>query len=133
MPRPGQTDRTAESNLPQNVGVRAENLPMEFSVPIDFAQVVLGCHLRAARALLDWPMQTLAGSSDLSLSTVKRLEDREDPHLSRSRRKAIVALHRAGIRFLVLNDGSVAVARIPATKIPATKIPATKIPAFGSR
>jgi hypothetical protein len=114
----GQTGRAVEPNAPQNAKTCARDLPPEPSLPTDFEGVVLGCHLRAARALLDWPMQTLAGSSELSISTVKRLEDGEDPHPSRSRRKAIGALHRAGIRFLMLNDGSVAVARIPATKIP---------------
>ncbi|MCJ2047828.1 hypothetical protein MKK58_25305 [Methylobacterium sp. J-078] len=110
----GESGRPVEPDSALHTGPRARDLPPELSIPTVFERAVLGCHLRAARALLDWPMQTLAGFSDLSISTVKRLEDGGDPHPSRSRRKAIVALHRAGIRFLMLNDGSVAVARIPA-------------------
>ncbi|MCJ2033519.1 hypothetical protein MKK54_04735 [Methylobacterium sp. J-068] len=78
---------------------------------VSLQRTIQGFHLRAARALLDWPMPILAECSALSLSTVKRLEDDRDSHGTRSRRKAITALSRAGIRFLVLADGSIAVAK----------------------
>lgn len=70
-----------------------------------------GCHLRAARALLDWSMLTLADASDLSLSTVRRLEESLDGSPSRSQRKAIAALQRAGIQFVSLHDGTLALGR----------------------
>ncbi|MFE1597784.1 PAS domain-containing protein [Methylobacterium sp. ID0610] len=75
-------------------------------------QAVQGHHLRAARALLDWSMSVLAEASGLSLSTVRRLEEGAVPHADRSRHKAVAALRRAGIRFIVLDDGNLAVTRI---------------------
>ncbi|AWN50216.1 histidine kinase [Methylobacterium terrae] len=74
-------------------------------------QAVEGRHLRAARALLDWSMATLAAASGLSLSTVRRLEEGDGPAAQRSRHQAVATLRRAGIRFVVLDDGAVAVAR----------------------
>jgi hypothetical protein len=74
-------------------------------------QAVAGHHLRAARALLDWSMTTLAEASGLSLSTVRRLEEDTEGNGARSRHKAVAALRGAGIRFIVLDDGEVAVAR----------------------
>lgn len=70
-----------------------------------------GFHLRAARALLDWSMEDLAAASSLSLSTVRRIEADDPSRPVRSRRSAISALRRAGIAFLSLQDGTVAVAR----------------------
>lgn len=70
-----------------------------------------GFHLRAARALLDWSMEDLAVASSLSLSTVRRIEADDPSRPVRSRRGAISALRRAGVAFLPLQDGTVAVAR----------------------
>ncbi|WP_158509745.1 PAS domain-containing protein [Methylorubrum sp. Q1] len=78
---------------------------------IGLEQLVEGHHLRAARALLDWSMTMLAQASGLSLSTVRRLEEDADSRGSHSRRKAIAALRRAGIRFMILDDNRVAIAR----------------------
>lgn len=74
-------------------------------------QTVEGHHLRAARGLLDWSMTMLAQASGLSLSTVRRLEENAEQHGSRSRDKAVEALRHAGIRFVALDDGTIAVAR----------------------
>lgn len=74
-------------------------------------QAVEGHHLRAARALLDWSMTTLAEASGLSLSTVRRLEENAEGQGARSRHKAVATLRAAGIRFVLLDDGEVAVAR----------------------
>lgn len=72
------------------------------------------CHIRAARGLLDWSMQDLAEASGLSFSTVRRLEEGRSSRASRSRRAALATLRQAGIRFLLLEGGSlVAVARAP--------------------
>lgn len=74
-------------------------------------QAVRGRHLRAARALLDWPMTQLAEASGLSLSTVRRLEEDAQGPADRSRHRAVAALRAAGIRFVLLDDGTLAVAR----------------------
>ncbi|WP_162596125.1 PAS domain-containing protein [Methylobacterium sp. 17Sr1-1] len=74
-------------------------------------QMVRGRHLRAARGLLDWSMSALAEASGLSLSTVRRLEEDAEAQADRSRHKAVAALRGAGIRFLSLDDGTLAVAR----------------------
>ncbi|WP_165361348.1 helix-turn-helix domain-containing protein [Lichenibacterium ramalinae] len=70
-----------------------------------------GFHLRAGRALLDWSMHDLAAASGLSLSTVRRIEVDDDAQPARSRPRALSALRRAGIRFMPLRDGTVAVSR----------------------
>ncbi|AWN46150.1 histidine kinase [Methylobacterium terrae] len=75
-------------------------------------QVVQGRHLRAARGLLDWSMATLAAAGGLSLSTVRRLEEDVEGQGSRSRHKAVAALRRAGIRFVAMDDGTLAVAKV---------------------
>ncbi|AWN46149.1 histidine kinase [Methylobacterium terrae] len=74
-------------------------------------QAVRGRHLRAARALLDWSMTTLAAAGGLSLSTVRRLEEDAEGQGSRSRHKAVAALREAGIRFIAMDDGTLAVAK----------------------
>ncbi|TNC11024.1 PAS domain-containing protein [Methylobacterium terricola] len=75
-------------------------------------QAVRGRHLRAARGLLDWSMSTLAEAGGLSLSTVRRLEEEAEGQGSRSRHKAVDALRKAGIRFIAMEDGSIALAKI---------------------
>ncbi len=74
-------------------------------------QAVRGHHLRAARGLLDWSMATLAEAGGLSLSTVRRLEDDIEGQGARSRYKAVTALRQAGIRFIAMDDGAIAVAK----------------------
>lgn len=74
-------------------------------------QTIRGHHLSAARALLDWSMTVLARASGLSLSSVKRLEENGERVAGGSRHKAIDALRRAGIRFIALDDGTIAIAR----------------------
>ena len=74
-------------------------------------QAVAGCHLRAARALIGWSMTDLAKASGISFSTVRRLEENAEAAFGRSRHAAVSALRQAGIRFALLDDGSVAVGR----------------------
>ncbi|KMO41769.1 hypothetical protein VQ03_12450 [Methylobacterium tarhaniae] len=74
-------------------------------------QAVRGHHLRAARGLLDWSMATLAEAGGLSLSTVRRLEENAEAQGARSRHKAVIALRQAGIRFIAMDDGTLAVAK----------------------
>ena len=85
--------------------------PVDGGLRDGLEQAVEGHHLRAARALLDWSMTALAEASGLSLSTVRRLEEDAEGQGARSRHKVIAALRGAGIRFIVLDDGEVAVAR----------------------
>ncbi|MGF3021797.1 PAS domain-containing protein [Methylobacterium aquaticum] len=86
--------------------------PMVRLVQAGLEQAVEGHHLRAARALLDWSMTHLAEASGLSLSTVRRLEENAERQGARSRHKAITALRAAGIRFILLDEGGLAVARV---------------------
>ena len=74
-------------------------------------QGVRAHHLRAARAMLGWSMTTLAQASGLSLSTVKRLEENAGPQGHRSHHSAIAALRRSGIRFLAMDDSTIAIAK----------------------
>ncbi|WP_457107860.1 PAS domain-containing protein [Methylobacterium sp. P5_C11] len=85
--------------------------PAPVGLPEGLEQSVAGHHLRAARALLDWSMMDLAQASGLSHSTVRRLEEDSEHRGSRSRLHAVEALHRAGVRFVPIDDGTLAVAR----------------------
>ncbi|KMO21907.1 hypothetical protein SQ03_02030 [Methylobacterium platani JCM 14648] len=79
--------------------------------PLQIDQAVEGCHLRAARGLLDWTLNDLAKASGLSLSTVRRLEEDSEGPASRSRPHVLAALRQAGIVFTLVEGGTVAVAR----------------------
>lgn len=87
--------------------------PMPASLGLGEAldQAVTGHHLRAARALLDWSMMDLAQASGMSHSTVRRLEEGSEHRGSRSRLQAVASLRRAGIRFIPMDDGTLAVAK----------------------
>ncbi len=85
--------------------------PKDAALRFGLEQAVRGRHLRAARGLLDWSMATLAEAGGLSLSTVRRLEDDAEGRSSRSRHKAVDALRRAGIRFIAMDDGTIAVVK----------------------
>lgn len=86
-------------------------VPVAGSLRRGLEQAVRGHHLRAARALLGWSMTTLAQASGLSLSTVRRLEEETQQQAPSSHHSAIAALRQAGIRFVSLDDGAIAVAR----------------------
>ncbi|KMO36407.1 helix-turn-helix domain-containing protein [Methylobacterium aquaticum] len=86
--------------------------PEDPSLQRALEQAVRGHHLRAARGLLDWSMARLAEAAGLSLSTVRRLEDNIEAQGARSRFKAVTALRRAGIRFVAMDDGTIAVAKL---------------------
>lgn len=80
-----------------------------------------GCHLRAARGLLDWTLNDLARESGVSLSTVRRLEEESEGASSRSRPLVLAALRKAGIVFTVVEGGTVAVARAEGVTPPGTR------------
>lgn len=62
---------------------------------------VTPAQLRAARALLDWSMLELARVAQVSISTIKRMEDeRLRPDRARSVAAMQGALETAGVRFL---------------------------------
>ncbi|KQP40834.1 hypothetical protein ASF49_19245 [Methylobacterium sp. Leaf104] len=73
-------------------------------------------HLRAARALLNWSMSDLALKSGLSISTIKRVEVEPQDVTRRSYRLVVETFRLGGIRFLTLDDGTIAVAKV----VPAT-------------
>jgi transcriptional regulator with XRE-family HTH domain len=63
--------------------------------------------LKAARALLAWSQEGLAGAAGISVPTIKRLEAQEGPLGGRSEtaRKIRLALENAGIEFIDENGG----------------------------
>lgn len=73
---------------------------------------VKGEHLRAARALLDWSMTDLARACHLSLSTIRRLEENVDGAALRNIHGVVRTLRQAGIGFLVLESGRIAVTKL---------------------
>ncbi|TGD95890.1 helix-turn-helix domain-containing protein [Methylobacterium nonmethylotrophicum] len=96
--------------LPSGDHVRQTEAPEDVRLRRALEQAVQGYHLRAARGLLGWSMTTLAEASGLSLSTVRRLEENAEQQGARSRHRAVQALRAAGIRFITLDDGTIAVA-----------------------
>ncbi|MCJ2058100.1 PAS domain-containing protein [Methylobacterium sp. J-048] len=86
-------------------------MPISAALSEGLDQAVTGHHLRAARALLDWSMMDLAQASGLSHSTVRRLEEDSEHRGSRSRLQAVASLRRGGIRFIPMDDGTLAVAK----------------------
>jgi predicted transcriptional regulator len=63
--------------------------------------------IKAARALLAWSQEQLAGAAGVSLPTIKRLEARDGPLGGRSEtgRKILEALESAGAQFIRENEG----------------------------
>lgn len=68
--------------------------------------MVLSKQIRAARALLGWSQDELAGHANIGIATVKRLERDGDPMRGSitSLRKIEAALAEAGIAFLSDHD-----------------------------
>ncbi|WP_162560487.1 hypothetical protein [Methylobacterium durans] len=56
-------------------------------------------------------MMDFAKASGLSFSTIRRLEENNEAAAANSRRMAIAALRRAGIRFTLMDGSTIAVAR----------------------
>ncbi|MER2269471.1 hypothetical protein [Methylobacterium oxalidis] len=57
-------------------------------------------------------MMDLARASDLSFSTVRRLEEDGENTAARSRHIAVAALRAAGIRFALIGGGTTALAKV---------------------
>ncbi len=91
--------------------IRSDQLDAPFDIPPPgscdergLGEAIQGCHIRAARGLLDWSMHDLARSSGLSLSTIRRLENGASvPQTSRSHGVAVATLRRAGIGFAMVH------------------------------
>jgi transcriptional regulator with XRE-family HTH domain len=65
--------------------------------------LVITRQIRAARALLGWEQYELAVQSDVAISTIRRLEGRQDAPISANYetiQKISCAFERAGIEFL---------------------------------
>jgi PAS domain-containing protein len=103
----GTVTEWAGLSFPQNATFGG---PRRESTEADGA--IRGLHLRAARGLLDWTLVDLARASQLSLSTIRRLEDDAEGLLARNRLAAVSALKQAGISFAIDSDGVISVAKL---------------------
>ena len=67
--------------------------------------------IKAARALLGWSQEDLAGAADISVPTIKRLEASDGPLGGRSEtgEKIKRALQAAGVEFIDENGGGAGV------------------------
>ncbi len=74
------------------------------------AVVVTGPELRAARALLGWSMQDMAAAAEISVSTVKRLEDGEISIRASNMARVVQSLQTGGVIFLMADTGRVGIA-----------------------
>lgn len=72
------------------------------SFPVEFASVLTGSQIRAARALLKWSAQELAGRSGISYAAIQRAESVDDlPNMQVKNLAAIKSvLEKAGCQFL---------------------------------
>ena len=63
---------------------------------------VHGRHIRAARALLGWTQEELAGKAKVALGTIKRMESFDGPVVARTDtvRQVVAVLEKAGVEFL---------------------------------
>jgi predicted transcriptional regulator len=63
--------------------------------------------VKAARAMLGWSQEDLAGASDVSIPTIKRLEAQDGPLGGRSETALRIrsALESAGVEFIAENGG----------------------------
>jgi PAS domain S-box-containing protein len=77
------------------------------------ATVLESAHLRAARALLDWSAQDLASASDVSFSTVRRMEVDTSTVKADSVEKVRKTLESHGVQFRLTQQGHVSVALVP--------------------
>ena len=110
-------DRAGPSGVPRHHGgyrptAGLQELPRATSVMTarQAAEAVHGPYVRAARALLGWTLIDLAHASGLSVSTVRRLEQDVCAVSLRNRLTAVDALQTSGIRFLAVEDGTLALA-----------------------
>lgn len=73
-----------------------------------------GAHIRAARAFLGWTAAVLAKRAEVSLSTIRRIEDSPSvPEVRESLMTAVhTALNRGGVSFWVLPGGSIGLSRM---------------------
>ncbi len=96
--------------MPANNQTFIQNYCVKDTELFDIESLIEGHHIKAARALLKWSMQDLARASNLSLSTVRRLED-DGCSGGRSLDNALDALRQAGIRFGLMDRTMIALAR----------------------
>jgi predicted transcriptional regulator len=68
--------------------------------------VIMGSHIRAARALLGWAQGELAKRSKVALRTIRRMEGFDGGVSARTETltRVVVTLEKAGVEFL--DDGS---------------------------
>jgi transcriptional regulator with XRE-family HTH domain len=80
--------------------------------------------IKAARALLGWSQDDLAGAANVSIATIKRLEASDGPLGGRDQtaEKIIIAIVSGGIEFIDENGGGGGVSlRKPARTTPTKK------------
>ena len=79
--------------------------------------------IKAARALLGWSQEELAGAANVSIPTIKRLEAGEGPLGGRSETgdKIRKALQVAGVEFIDENGGGAGVRLRKPSGTPKTK------------
>lgn len=78
---------------------------------LELLELVNGPHFRAARALLGWTIHDLARISNLSVSTIRRLEQSMHTVGARNQRVAVNTLRAGGIDFFALDDFTIAIAK----------------------
>ncbi len=110
MARPTQprSPRAVNRTIPARTRHRSA-CPMQTSEDVQDDVTVQRQHLRAARAMLGWPLHTLAARSRLSLSTLRRLEEDAAGVSAESRMRAVAALRGGGVHFVRLNGRVVGV------------------------
>jgi transcriptional regulator with XRE-family HTH domain len=70
-------------------------------------KILTGAQIRAARALLRWSADELAGAAKLGVATVRRAEMADgEPSMTEANKEAIrTAIEKAGVEFIDENGG----------------------------
>ena len=105
-PAQSSSPRAVDRSMPAAWTKHRFACPMQTSDDVQDDDTVQRQHLRAARAMLGWPLHTLSERSRLSLSTLRRLEEDATVVSAQSRMQAVAALRGGGVRFVRL-DGRV--------------------------
>ncbi|MDR3374422.1 MAG: PAS domain-containing protein, partial [Ancalomicrobiaceae bacterium] len=100
---------------------QSDEIPSTGASPAYPTAPLTGAHIRAARNFLGWTAVALAANADVSLSTLRRIEDAPGVPQVRQNLMAAVrtALDHGGISFWTMPDGSVGMSRCAAPGDPA--------------
>lgn len=100
--------RSATGGIKEWIGILIDVFQV---TPTEETRWLTGAQARAARAILNWTVKDVAEAADVSVSTVRRLEENDGPSSLRAEilQSIRAALETAGVEFIFLPAGEPAV------------------------